>query len=315
MKELAHRLAHELDWDEKEAAGYVHLLVKGTMKAADFTQSLKIGRGEAHRLLEKLLQRGVVTKTPTTPAEFSAIPPEHVWDDAIQVAGGRVESLKGARRAFLGHLEKRRAIPASTAKPTTQVLIGRREVTNVVRRSLLGAASVCIVRTAKTGAVRVPPPTREVEQVRSLLARRLDEGMELRCVQTFPDEDAMRAAAPLLAHPRVSLKHLATAEPINFMVIDGREAFLALALDEENSPHGASDVVEWTTYPALVRAKHAIFAGLSALAVDVRATVGMDIPLERPGAAAVQQGGLGTETLAHELLRVTAGGQAIVQSS
>lgn len=254
LDDLCARLA-AVGLEPKDATLYVHLCVHGPTKASDAAAAAKLNRTEAYRALDNLIRRGFVTASLDRPTLYEATPPEKVFDDAIAAHHARRASIERARESALETLERLRgARTPGGIKLGYRMLQGRptiySTVEGMVRRARTSQAMVSTFFAAANATDANSPYQTTIQ--------RAGDGLRMQLLLR-ESPGLQEALAPLVAHPNVEARIVATRQPLRFTIVDDREIVTWLVSDPAPSLGARDDVAMWTNAPDFVAAHRLLF--------------------------------------------------------
>jgi HTH-type transcriptional regulator, sugar sensing transcriptional regulator len=239
---------------EEEAKVYLHLVQRGPTKAGDVATELRLRRPEAYVLLQKLMQRGLVSASLGRPARFEAAAPDQFFANAFASEEATWERMAKAQSEALPFLAtmRSRAGPAGDAQ-TYRLLHGGLDAERELARLASGARTSLEVASSVRASPRSP-----VRDVWDLAVRRAHEGLAVRALLADLGEIPVRQAD---FPPTMTAKALRETGPVRFAIADGREALLWIH-DGGSVRGGGEEAAVWSNAPTLVATLTALFESL-----------------------------------------------------
>lgn len=221
-------------------------------KASELATAMDIGRTEAYRLLQRLVEQRLAQMTMDRPLRFSAYPLEHVLATMGDDARAREASLERARGDLAPLLEGLRAPARDEDAPTFRLVKGRPNVQAELRRlAVESRSSYVAILTDRTENAAAAQTT-----LAPLLLERAAEGVDVRVLSREAGEAPPSGIPPT---PRFERRALQDARPLLVAIADGRELVALAVPDTSTRLRAESEVALVTSAPALVASHQALF--------------------------------------------------------
>lgn len=256
-QDLVDRLV-ALGIEPREAKLYVHLTLRGPMRASEAAAAVRLKRTETYRALEALARRGFVTPRLARPVVYEAVSPEALFAELL--------ATHDARRTEMERLRERVARLATAAREGRDRPSGRYGYKIVQgRRAILGAVETALRQARASYAIvssvfDVPNAGPQSRAYQTMLAR-AELGLPMRVLlRDAPGVD--RVVAPLTTMPNVHVRVFEPAHAVRFAIVDGREVVCWLVSDAAPGVDARDDVAMWTNAPDFIAAQQTLFEAL-----------------------------------------------------
>lgn len=234
----------ELGLDAGEARAFLHVSSMGPSKAGEIARALRVPRGEAYRVLQKLVEREFVTSSLSRPVEFRAVPIDQLFEDVLQQERRRISRLEESQTEIRQALARIQAVASDEqAVPSFSLVHGRRKILALADRMLGNAIDASIIAThpaARAWMADWRPP---------------GPGATLRALT--------REVPASLGEARAILSRRLQADtPVGLLAVDGREVLVWVAHDPSERLNAEGDVAFVSTSRDLVALHTMLFQAL-----------------------------------------------------
>ena len=228
-----------------EAETYLFLLRAGPCSAGTVERRMRVNRMRIYRLLKSLQEKELVETSIGRPAEFTALPLEHLLNDHLEKQRHLVATLEKSRDEIIDHNKKLQRIEDSPRRPRFRILHGRVQVYDSFNQMLERATIAICLRTTASDLIRLSRAGADYE-LRLLQKKRIS-------VQVLTHLDASTAQVIKNLLDFVELRHADHPIRGRLCIVDGREVFTTFAMDESENMTAMGDVGLWTDSRDYVR--------------------------------------------------------------
>ncbi len=243
-----------------EAAAFVNLARLGAATAREVARASGVNRVQAYRALDSLEARGLVEVTLDRPKRYAARALREAFDVLEEERRRELAAMERIRDSLLAAWPKIARRDAATVR--LQILKGRAQIYNALRRSVASANTEVLAFTTTKGIVRAYRAG-----INDALLAALRGGADARLIA-----DISRSNVALFSKVAryVPLRHLDDQRG-RFIVVD-RESVFVFLIQDERGLKGEGETALWTNSPDFVRAHVDTFdrAWRSATAADSR---------------------------------------------
>lgn len=268
VEQLADELS-ALGLEEPEARLYLGLLQTGPAKAAKLRPFFEGSRSSLYRLLDDLVERGLVTKSLTTPTVFEAVEPEELFALVGAELRRSRDRLERVRERCEPELQ---ALAQTSAEPSRQHRWRRvegREAVYGTFHAMVEAAEEriwCASNDPVTFEAHLPV----VEEAWEVVGRRVrEDGVEARLLLAIGDHPDEALPSWVAKEPQAEPCPLDAEAMIHFVLVDEAELLSWV----RSAPPGASeevdDVAVFTDAPQSVAVHRLLFERLWAEAAGI----------------------------------------------
>lgn len=229
----------ELGLDEGEARAFLHISSIGPSKAGELARALHVPRGEAYRVLQKLVEREFVTPSLSRPVEFRAVPIDQLFEDVLQQERRRISRIEESRTEIRDALARMQAVGAderSGASASFALVHGRRKILALADRMLAGSSDAALVAAHPAArAWTANWPSR-------------------------PTSATLRALTRDVAPPPAkSARRIASGTQVGMLIVDAREVLVWITHDPSERLGAEGDVAFVSTSRDLVALQTLLF--------------------------------------------------------
>lgn len=233
----------ELGLDEGEARAFLHISSIGSSKAGEIARALRVPRGEAYRVLQKLVEREFVTPSLSRPVEFRAVPIDQLFEDVLQQERRRLSRIEEGQTEIREALARMQAVHGEEpAVPSFSLVHGRRKILALADRMLAGSSDASMI--AAHPAVRAWaahwPSLRPEPRMRVL----------------------SREGTSLWAGRNVAWRRFVGDAPAGMLLVDAREVLVWIVNDPSERLNAEGDVAFVSTSRDLLALHTMLFEAL-----------------------------------------------------
>jgi len=225
-----------------EAEAFLSLARLGVATAREVARASGVNRVQAYRALDSLESRGLVEVTLDRPKRYAARALREAFDLLEEERRRELAAMEQIRDSLLAAWPKIARRDAATVR--LQVLKGRSQIYNALRRSVAGANTEVLAFTTTKGIVRSYRAG-----INDALLAALRRGADAKLIA-----DIGRSNATLFSKVarHVPLRHLDDQRG-RFIIVD-RESVFVFLIQDERGLKGEGETALWTNSPDFVRA-------------------------------------------------------------
>lgn len=214
-----------VDLPEDQARLYVEMVGLGPAKARTISERTGFSRSKTYRLLDGMVEEGIVTASVTQPRVYTPEDPDALFDRMRTRKQRGVERAETARKRAAAPLRRMWGSEESAEEPSWSIVDGRQDILDRTM-DLFESAGTSVVEFTTHGMCTNPtPPVRQTWE--TALARARD-GVAWRLMLSIPDEETRRRIAGMVAGTDVEVRTVDPGYLVHFLVVDGERALLYL---------------------------------------------------------------------------------------
>lgn len=255
IDELVARLT-TLGMTEDDARVYVTLLRTGPCRASTVHAASGFSRTKCYRLLDNLVEQGVVESTLQTPTIHEAHPPEEVFEKALRRLEDQRERIETLRTETVDTLDRM----TQEKTPTEEgyhwnVIQGRTSVYDRLQRLIVGAQQQVQVISNQPITLRSAPL---VEQAWRTAAGRAKDGVSFRFLLDL-DQERGGVLERWIDPEAMTVRRFTAEEEMHLALVDDAEILFWLAPSPSDQIEADDEVAILTDAPGLVGAGRLLF--------------------------------------------------------
>ena len=129
VEKLAIELQETLDFDDLESKIYLNLLRTGPITASELAKDLNIDRATMYRIIDKLVDRNIISTSLSNPKLCTAIEPENALKLGLEKKEEEIKKIKKSGKAIIEKITSIRYCPnQGTNIPTLRKVQGRANI-------------------------------------------------------------------------------------------------------------------------------------------------------------------------------------------
>jgi sugar-specific transcriptional regulator TrmB len=234
-----------------DAEMYLFLLRAGPCSAGTVERRMRVNRMRIYRQLRSLQEKGLVETSMGRPAEFTALPLEHLLNGHLEKQRHLVATLERSRDEIIDHNKKLQRIEDSPRRPRFRILQGREQVYDWLNQMWERATIAVCLRTTVSDLIRLSSAGADYG-LRLLQKKRVSVQ-----VLTYVDSPTAQAILDVLGF--VEVRHADHPISGRLCIVDGKEVFTTFAMDESQNLTAMGDVGLWTDARDYVRSMSDFF--------------------------------------------------------
>jgi len=237
--------------NKEESQIYVHLLVQGPKGAGAIAKRLGINRVKVYRILKRLEGKGMVEAILGRPVRYLAMPLEETINRLIEDEKKRVQQMEAEKKKLLAAYERIVEKQPRIVEPKFRILHGRRSVFNFLSEMFERTREEIALMTTVNDLYRFT-----YVGLDEILKRNAQRGVKIK-ILTETNEKTIEIIENYLGFAEVSHRSLPGA--IRFIMIDGKEAFTSVLMDDSINLNTEKDAGLWTDSADYVEAMRRFF--------------------------------------------------------
>lgn len=215
-----------VDLPEDQARLYVQLVKLGPTKARTISDQCGFSRSKTYRLLDDMVETGIVTASVTQPRIYTPEPPDDLFDRLRTRWQRGVERTETARKRASGPLQRLWGSKEAGDEPSWSVIGGRREILDRTMDLFETADESVIEFTTHGMCTTFTPPVRQTWE--TALGRVRDDDLAWRLLLSVDDPGTRRTIAETIAGTDAQVRSVDPGYLVHFLVVDGERALLYL---------------------------------------------------------------------------------------
>ena len=129
VEKLSIELQETLDFDDLESKIYLNLLRTGPITASELAKDLNIDRATMYRIIDRLVDRNIISTSLSNPKLCTAIEPENALKLGLEKKEEEIKKIKKSGKAIIEKITSIRYCPnQGTNIPTLRIVQGRANI-------------------------------------------------------------------------------------------------------------------------------------------------------------------------------------------
>jgi sugar-specific transcriptional regulator TrmB len=271
--EAIFNLLREIGVTDQESRVYLYLAKKGSNKAREISQALKISRVQLYRILKNLEKKGMVESSFDYPTLFCAIPIGKVLDFQVNAKREEARKLEASKRELISQLDVYQPDSYEQSSNKFVVLEGRNFIFSKIAQMTQEARKTLFIVSSGVGVIEAH--SSELLEDGSNLSKKNVHFRFLTNFSTIANaiemtKDMLRMAEKnsLCFESRIGTFG-ARCFP-RFVIRDEAELIVFLRMTEDEVSTDKTDTGLWTNNSVLIRAFTSFFEDMWRNSVDIK---------------------------------------------
>lgn len=215
-----------VDLPEDQARLYVEMVRLGSAKARTISDQCGFSRSKTYRLLDDMVETGIVTASVTQPRIYTPKAPDELFDRLRTRWQRGVERTETARERAAGPLETLWGSKEAGDEPSWGVIGGRRDILDRTM-DLFEAADESVIEFTTHGmCTNFSPPVRQAWE--TALGRVREDDLAWRILLTVDDTGTRQTIVEMIAGTDAQVRSVDPGYLVHFLIVDGEQALLYL---------------------------------------------------------------------------------------